>query len=369
MPPYKSRSRKSLSRRLIPPLCALFAIALIILLKQIWQERSAHDLSAQTSAAALVTSGTGSPIQVPPRPTSGEQASGEQASGELQAEELSDPPGSPPSEMAGLPLPAAPADPNRALAEQVPLWQPESWREAKNAADDVIFQDRPRSFYCGCRYSSDGDSDGSGKIDPVSIEGESCGYKIQDKHKNRAGRVEWEHVVPASLMPARNFDCWTKEADGKRGSRSRCEKESPAAQAMIFDLHNLVPAIGQVNALRGNDRYGELPAQTSDFGRCEIEDTNSSFAPPPCKRGDVARIWLYMSARHGVALIAGEADRFERWSKADPVSPWERGRHDRVARLTGIENPFVARIPPDPAGACWWENPAVPLEAAQSSVR
>ncbi len=263
--------------------------------------------------------------------------------------------------IAGFPLPSTP--PGKTLSEQIPLWQPESWREAKNAADDVIFQDRPRSFYCGCSYSSDGDSDGSGKID-----GPSCGYKAQDKHKNRAARVEWEHVVPASLMPARNFDCWTKTADGKRGSRSRCEQESPEAQAMIFDLHNLVPSIGQVNALRGNDRYAELPASTSDFGRCEIEDTNSSFAPPPCKRGDVARIWLYMSARHGVELIAGEEDRFERWSKADPVSPWERGRHDRVAHLTGIENPFVARIPPNPAGACWWENPALPLESARNST-
>ncbi len=35
---------------------------------------------------------------------------------------------------------------------------------------------------------------------------------------------------------------------------------------MIFDLHNLVPSIVQVNALRGNDRYAELPNVESNFG-------------------------------------------------------------------------------------------------------
>src|SRR5688572_29014194 len=58
---------------------------------------------------------------------------------------------------------------------------------------------------------------------------------------------------PASLMPARQFLCWA----GEGGGRERCEEIDPRAQAMIFDLHNLAPSIGQVNALRGDDRYAD----------------------------------------------------------------------------------------------------------------
>lgn len=39
------------------------------------------------------------------------------------------------------------------------------WRRAKNAADDIIYAGKDRTIYCGCVYTSDGDSDGSGSVD------------------------------------------------------------------------------------------------------------------------------------------------------------------------------------------------------------
>jgi deoxyribonuclease-1 len=174
------------------------------------------------------------------------------------------------------------------------------WRRAKNTADDVIYAGKDRTLYCGCVYTSHGSNDGSG-----SVNHQACGYQPPPKHANRAGRVEWEHIVPASLVPARHFDCWVL------GNREKCEREDPRAQAMIFDLHNLAPSIGQVNALRFNDRYVEnLPDETSDFGNCPIEDKKGAFEPPDCLKGDVARIWLYMSLRHGVVIPPDERDMF-----------------------------------------------------------
>ena len=167
----------------------------------------------------------------------------------------------------------------------------DGWKDAKNIADDVIYQGKDRTFYCGCIYASHGDTDGSGDVDH-----QVCGYQGPDTHSHRADRVEWEHVVPASLMPAKQFDCWVN------GSRSKCEDEDPRAQAMFFDLHNLAPSVGQVNALRSNDRYSDLPDDTSDFGACLVEDTINAFEPPDCLKGDVARIWLYMNLRHGVEI-------------------------------------------------------------------
>ncbi|WP_025897213.1 endonuclease I family protein [Sneathiella glossodoripedis] len=208
-----------------------------------------------------------------------------------------------------------------------------SWRSAKNAADDIIHEGNAHTFYCRCHYTSDEDSDGSGKITDTDI----CGYVAPDKHKHRAGRVEWEHVVPASLMPARQFPCWTEH------DRNYCERNDAAAQVMIFDLHNLVPAIGQVNALRGNDRYAEIEGEVRNFGDCPIEDTRDSFEPGDNQRGDVARIWLYMSDRHGVEIPEAERAMFLRWHENDPVSDWEREKNRRVKAVQGNGNPYVEK--------------------------
>jgi len=218
------------------------------------------------------------------------------------------------------------------------------WRRAKNAADDIIYAGKDKTFYCGCVYTSDGTNTGSGSVDH-----EVCGYVPPDTHASRAGRVEWEHVVPASLMPARQFDCWVL------GNREKCERDDPRAQAMLFDLHNLAPAIGQVNRLRLNDRYTEIEGDPSGFGACPIQDAKGAFEPPNCLKGDAARIWLYMSFRHGVVISLEERDLFERWMISDPVSPWESQREARIFDYTFVHNPFVHNMTPVAAGACPWE--------------
>ena len=101
-----------------------------------------------------------------------------------------------------------------------------SWNGAKNAADDIVYSGITATFYCGCTYKSDGDSDGSGKITDTK----TCGYVGPAKHSHRAGRVEWEHIVPASLMPARQFECWRNPPNGQSG-RSHCEKSARATAA------------------------------------------------------------------------------------------------------------------------------------------
>ena len=58
---------------------------------------------------------------------------------------------------------------------------------------------------------------------------------------------------------------------------------------MIFDLHNLASAIGQVNRLRSNDGHIEIPGDPSEFGSCQIQDGRGEFQPPDCLRGTLAR--------------------------------------------------------------------------------
>ncbi len=136
------------------------------------------------------------------------------------------------------------------------------------------------------------------------------------------------------------------------GGREKCERDDPRAQAMMFDLHNLAPSIGQVNALRSNDRYADLPAGPSNFGQCTIQDTGNAFEPPDCLKGDVARIWLYMSFRHGVVIPPAERLMFEQWSANDPVSPWEKKREGRIFDHTFVHNPQVYGVATDPKQLC-----------------
>ena len=152
---------------------------------------------------------------------------------------------------------------------------PKDWDEAKNIADDIIYRGVNATFYCGCTYRSKGNDRGSGSI----IKDGKCEYDgSEHSYRNRAEILEWEHIVPAAPTPARQFPCWA----GEDGRRKRCEKNDPEAREILYDLHNLAPSIGQVNALRSSDRYQDLPDETSNFGACRIEDENSAFEPPDC---------------------------------------------------------------------------------------
>ncbi len=220
-----------------------------------------------------------------------------------------------------------------------------SWGKTKNAADDIVYVGHRTTLYCGCAFTSDGDNDGSGKPDL-----ETCGYSGPDKHQARAARTEWEHIVPASLMPARQMACWTdpssipecKKSDGSfLGGRACCEKSSQEARDMIFDLHNLAPSVGQVNALRLHDRFGEIDGEDRPFGMCTAEDANGVFEPGDDERGDVARVWLYMSWKHGVVIPNDELRMFIRWDRSDPVTAWERLRNQRIISVQGNGNPWI----------------------------
>lgn len=216
-------------------------------------------------------------------------------------------------------------------------------------------------------YSSHNDNDGWGDVDLAACDMEPLSKKVAT-----AGEIQWEHIVPASLMPARQFACWinpeqfsgcVSSSGNVRSGRSCCEKVSPAAQGMMFDLHNLAPSIGQVNQYRLNDRYGVVDddAPHDQWPGCDAQHfsapqfSDHRFEPADCTKGDVARVWFYMHDQHSIVIPDGEWNMFVDWSQSDPVSAWEIERDRRIATLQGNSNPYVAGFEPDPAGACPWD--------------
>ena len=211
-----------------------------------------------------------------------------------------------------------------------------SWGTTKAWARDIVYEGENTTFYCGCDYTPSGRSGGA-------IDQSSCGYDgSNESHAARAVRLEWEHVVPASLMPARRFVCWNDGLpDCDEGGRECCEKHDLNARIMIFDLHNLVPSVGQPNALRSNKRYGLVDGEIHKLGSCDFEWTDDLTEPADGVRGDVARTWLYFVDKHHLQLRDGELEMYLQWSNSDPPTDAEFQRNDRVRAKQGNGNPFV----------------------------
>ena len=142
----------------------------------------------------------------------------------------------------------------------------QSWNSTKDDAADEIYFDQTRTSYCGCALTlRENNSSGSGIIDPnncLSANDPNVSGAIAEGIGYDNGRtvLDWVHVVPASLTPARLLACWI----GEDGSRSNCERNSEEAQEIIFDLHNVVPTVGSLNRLRSDNRYVELDDDASD---------------------------------------------------------------------------------------------------------
>jgi deoxyribonuclease I len=243
---------------------------------------------------------------------------------------------------------------------------PASWSSAKNTAQDEVYEGgKTTTFYCGCPYRSDNDDDGSGKVDLAD-----CGMQALPKKRSTAKVIQWEHIVPASLMPAHEHPCWNESekfpqcvsSSGKvTGKRDCCVRVKTEFKNMIFDLHNLAPSIGQVNQYRSNGRYG-IAERGEQWLGCEAKDLGSVshgpqnlFEPPDCMKGNVARVWLYMSDVHGVVIFEKERAMFNEWDQADPVNAWEKIRDMRIKNVQGTSNPYVADRPASEAGNCSWD--------------
>lgn len=202
-----------------------------------------------------------------------------------------------------------------------------------------VFDGFSYTFYCGCFYS----------LSRVSHK--SCLYKAQNFSLNkRSKRVEWEHVVPASVF-GRSFRSWSFGhprcvINGKRFKGRKClQMVSNIFRRMEADLYNLVPSIGEINASRGNLPFGiVLSDNPIRYGGCKTLVGYNYIQPRKLVRGVVARIYLYMDLTYpGREIIRTSKQRamFKFWHKKYPVSEGETIRAKRIERIQKNRNPFV----------------------------
>lgn len=212
-----------------------------------------------------------------------------------------------------------------AAAFLIPPQAPDSFQEAKQLARQ-IHGERGQTFYCGCAYQGS-------RVDLAS-----CGYRPR-KNRERAARIEWEHVVPAWVI-GHQRQCW------KQGGRDRCSEKDPVFARAEADLHNLVPAIGEVNGDRSNFPFALLSVRPHQYGQCQVvvDFAARKVMPPPATRGAIARTYLYMHERYQLRLSRQDRQLYEAWHRQHPVSAQERRRNQAIACEMGWGNPYVGEV-------------------------
>lgn len=212
-----------------------------------------------------------------------------------------------------------------------------SFSKAKKLLLNEVYHDHRITFYCECPFKPNKQIIPSNKFSPST------------KHFKRSQNVEWEHVVPAQSF-GQSFIEWREGdpecIDGKGNSfkgRKCAEKINMDYRYMQSDMYNLVPANGQVNALRSNFSYSMIPGEPRQFGNCDMEIEDNKAEPRPEIRGDIARIYFYMDDAYPNRGVISRKNRklFEAWDKSDPVDDWERERARRIERIQGNKNKFV----------------------------
>lgn len=189
--------------------------------------------------------------------------------------------------------------------------------------------DDPRSFYCNCPIVSQGK-----KLVPDIA---ACGYTPY-KQAKRATRIEYEHIMPASWL-GRQLQCW------QNGGRKGC-KNNRAFNIREGDMHNLVPAIGEINAYRSNYRFNLIPSKSkSKFGQCQffVSDTKPrAVEPAEYTRGFIGRASLYMSDRYDIHMSKQQKELMQIWAKKYPATEFECWRNKKISSIQGNENPYIS---------------------------
>lgn len=210
----------------------------------------------------------------------------------------------------------------------------DSFNKAKKILESV-YSDHRITFYCNAVFDS-----GKNITLPDGF--------FTEKYKNRIKKIEWEHIVPAENF-GRAFSEWRDghpkcvDSKGKAFKGRKCaEKANMEYRYMQSDMHNLVPAIGSVNASRQNYNFEMLPGEKSDFGTCPMKISGNKAEPPEWTRGAIARTYKYMQSTYPKYRMGRPQQQLmDAWDKMYPPTEWECKREERISKLQGNRNPIV----------------------------
>jgi hypothetical protein len=136
-----------------------------------------------------------------------------------------------------------------------------------------------------------------------------------------------------------------------------------AAMPALGDLHHLVPSKSNINTMRKNAPFSDIPDNKTKywllndkvFTRPDLklighysESASNVFEPRESKKGDIARALFYFYTIYGATLVRKSKTFFTsmlpdicRWHRNDKVDSTEYNRTIVIGRIQSNINPFV----------------------------
>lgn len=212
-----------------------------------------------------------------------------------------------------------------------------SFNQSKNILKKYIYGRKGQTFYCDCPYQKN------------SIKLKKCDIQTK-KYKKRMKRLEWEHIVPIAAF-GHAFKAYreARTVCHRKGKKSLSPRKCAMSKDKVFkemsaNLHNLVPVVGSVNAIRSHYSFDEIGPNANQLCAKGFKVSTNKVFPPEEKKGDIARIYLYMNSKYpGLGIIGTKRARlFKKWHEVDPPSKEECRIHDLKVRFQKDSNPFLA---------------------------
>lgn len=204
---------------------------------------------------------------------------------------------------------------------------PANFLEAKTLLLE-LYQECPKTFYCGCTFNKQG-----------MIDRKTC--PSLSKLPDDMFILEWEHIVPASLLGA-ELQCWTaKECsiESIKSHRACCQKTSKQFQLREANLYNIVPAIKYANRQRSNFKPGLVLNKRNAVKICNIliDKNKKIFEPDDEIKGFIARNYLRMHQLYQFKLSTKDKSLLEEWAKTFPATEWELKREFLINQIYNFE--------------------------------
>ena len=212
---------------------------------------------------------------------------------------------------------------------------------------------------------------------------------------------------------------WNSNAGNTSGGYNRehvwCQSKSTGLWGTTgggADMHHIRPSETRLNSARGNNPFGEIANRESNKTYAKFGDnatyalggyvSGGTFEPLDNKKGDVARIVLYLYLHYNSYSVSSLFDGYAstngnngsssyfsstllpltnitannteedalkmllRWNSSDPVDDIERRRNDKVASYQGNRNPFIDNS--NYANLIWGDNPIDPSAPVVNKV-
>jgi len=161
-----------------------------------------------------------------------------------------------------------------------------------------------------------------------------CGVRFNNRKSTIDGRkLSIEHVYPQSWI-AKSMGC---------SSVSECRKTNNRFNFATADLHNMYPALRNVNSSRGNSLYGIIHGENWRYEGCDIERAKNVTEPREIARGNLARSILYMSLEYELPIPEKMVTIIQEWNETDPPSLHELRRNRDIKMIQGTSNPYIQK--------------------------